>query len=266
MRLQKQLSKKIGNKEYVKWVITIPPENIEKLGWKEGQNLKSIIKPDGLFIAESNEIPYYKFKSLVQELIKENKFGLTWQEIRDKLKLPQTVPNNKWVIQLERDIGLKRRKEGANTYWYLPENGVTVYTIGYEGKSPAEFLWILQNSKIQQLIDVRELALSRKNGFAKSALSKIMREHNIIYKHFPALGSPREIRHKLWQEGDYKEFFKEYSGALSRAESQEYLTDLEGLAHVRRTAIMCFEKDVEKCHRKIIKERLIKDGFKVVDI
>ena len=128
------------------------------------------------------------------------------------------------------------------------------------------FISILKKHGIQQLIDVRELALSRKNGFAKSALSKFLRDNGIVYKHFPTLGSPSEIRHKLWQEGDYNKFFKEYSGALNREESQEHLTDLEGLAHVRRTVIMCFERDVDKCHRKIIKERLIKDGFKVVDI
>lgn len=48
MRLQKRLSRRIGSKEYVKWVITIPPEIIENLGWKEGQELK--VEINGLSI------------------------------------------------------------------------------------------------------------------------------------------------------------------------------------------------------------------------
>lgn len=40
MKLQKQLSRKIGNKEYSKYVITLPPKKIKKLGWKEGQELE----------------------------------------------------------------------------------------------------------------------------------------------------------------------------------------------------------------------------------
>jgi len=41
MRLQKQLSRKVGNKEYPKWVITIPPKQIKTLGWTEGEFLDS---------------------------------------------------------------------------------------------------------------------------------------------------------------------------------------------------------------------------------
>lgn len=39
MKLQKQLSRKIGNTEYAKYVIVVPPQTIEELGWKEGSEL-----------------------------------------------------------------------------------------------------------------------------------------------------------------------------------------------------------------------------------
>jgi bifunctional DNA-binding transcriptional regulator/antitoxin component of YhaV-PrlF toxin-antitoxin module len=44
MRLQKRLSRKIGNKEYNKYILTIPPKTINELGWKEGQELKITVK------------------------------------------------------------------------------------------------------------------------------------------------------------------------------------------------------------------------------
>jgi transposase len=254
----------VKSKKYVQWIVILPPENIEALGWKKGESLRTIVKPEGLLIAKGSE--YDIFREQVIELLRNNKTGLTWTEIQKRLGLSQTVPNNRWVRQLEKETGLQRRKEGTNTYWFLPDAGVVVYTIGYEGKTPETLLAILKKHGIQQLVDVREIALSRKNGYAKSELSRFLRSNGIIYKHYPALGSPSEIRHKLWKEGDYEKFFKEYSQALNRDESQEYLTDLEGLAHMRRTVLMCFEHDVEKCHRKIIKKRLIRDGFKVADL
>lgn len=40
VKLQKQLSRKVGDKEYVKYVIVIPSKVIEKVGFKEGQEIK----------------------------------------------------------------------------------------------------------------------------------------------------------------------------------------------------------------------------------
>lgn len=44
MKLQKQLSRKVGKTEYPKYVTVIPPEKIKELGWKEGEELEAEIK------------------------------------------------------------------------------------------------------------------------------------------------------------------------------------------------------------------------------
>ena len=54
MRLQKQLSRKVGNKEYPKWVITIPPKQIKTLGWTEGEFLESEINDQELVIQQED--------------------------------------------------------------------------------------------------------------------------------------------------------------------------------------------------------------------
>lgn len=46
MKLQKQLSRKVKEKEYPKWVVTISPAKIEKLKWGEGTELEASIKDD----------------------------------------------------------------------------------------------------------------------------------------------------------------------------------------------------------------------------
>ena len=40
MKLQKQISRKVGNTEYAKWVIVLPPTEVNGLGWKDGQELE----------------------------------------------------------------------------------------------------------------------------------------------------------------------------------------------------------------------------------
>lgn len=44
LRLQKQVNRKIGDKEYSKWIIAIPPEKIEEAGWKVGDEIEAVVK------------------------------------------------------------------------------------------------------------------------------------------------------------------------------------------------------------------------------
>lgn len=61
MKLQKRLNRKVGRKEYSKWVIVIPPEDIEQLQWKDGQELIGEITKDGFVIR------LHKGKSKIKE-------------------------------------------------------------------------------------------------------------------------------------------------------------------------------------------------------
>jgi hypothetical protein len=49
MKLQKRFNRKVGDTEYAKWMITIPPDEITRLGWKEGIDLEVDIK-DGKLV------------------------------------------------------------------------------------------------------------------------------------------------------------------------------------------------------------------------
>lgn len=39
-KLQKQLSRKVGNKKYPKYVVVIPEKDVKKAGFSEGEELK----------------------------------------------------------------------------------------------------------------------------------------------------------------------------------------------------------------------------------
>lgn len=50
MRLQKQLSRKYGDKEYAKYVIVIKSEHVEQLVWKDKDELKAEVKGKKLIL------------------------------------------------------------------------------------------------------------------------------------------------------------------------------------------------------------------------
>jgi antitoxin component of MazEF toxin-antitoxin module len=39
VKLQKRFNRKVGNKEYSKWVVVLPNDKVQELGWKEGAEL-----------------------------------------------------------------------------------------------------------------------------------------------------------------------------------------------------------------------------------
>ena len=55
LKLQKQLSRRVGNEEYAKWVVVIPPEKIKELGWIEGTELEADPKSNKLTLKPKKE-------------------------------------------------------------------------------------------------------------------------------------------------------------------------------------------------------------------
>jgi hypothetical protein len=62
---------------------------------------------------------YDVFKKKVEAKLAQHELGLTWTEIKQKLKLKQKVPYNRWVKALEKDIGLRRIKDSRGMVWTL---------------------------------------------------------------------------------------------------------------------------------------------------
>ena len=63
---------------------------------------------------------YEDFKTTVEHVLIEAGNPLTWSQIKQRAGLPQKVPNNKWVRQMETNIGLIRGKgKGGKMLWRL---------------------------------------------------------------------------------------------------------------------------------------------------
>lgn len=134
-------------------------------------------------------------------------------------------------------------------------DGCILFTIGYEGLDLGQFLKLLTHHQIRVLVDVRELPLSRKKGFSKTALSGALAAHGIEYRHLKALGSPKVMRKQLKSDWDYDAFFSAYDEYLHG--QVQAVETLQGIIEAdRRVCLLCFEKSHEHCHRSRIAKRV----------
>ena len=78
-----------------------------------------------------------------------------------------------------------------------------LFLTGYEKETIDKFLKKLEEANITTIIDIREKPLSRKNGFSKYTLEKLLKAKGISYFHFQDLGSPESLRTKLKEESNY---------------------------------------------------------------
>lgn len=123
MKLQKVKAYKLDRDRWqFKYVITLPELTVQEVGWKEGTELKATAQKNAILLEEgeslpkrerrviTTKMPYPEFRDKVKQTLQYSDNGMTWTQIREKLKLDQVVPNNKWVRQMEKDIGLMRVK------------------------------------------------------------------------------------------------------------------------------------------------------------
>ena len=52
MKLQKQLSRRTKDKEYIKWVLVIPPRIVQDAGLKEGDELDIAVKNKKIILSQ----------------------------------------------------------------------------------------------------------------------------------------------------------------------------------------------------------------------
>ena len=129
-------------------------------------------------------------------------------------------------------------------------------TIGYTGFSIDGFVEHLQASMVDVLVDVRELPMSRKRGFSKTALACHLDGAGIEYVHLRWLGSPRALRHRVRETGDYETFFAGVHQHLRGELATGQLVEAMALARKRRACLMCCCEDWQFCHRRCVVEAM----------
>ena len=131
---------------------------------------------------------------------------------------------------------------------------VDVVGLGYQGLTVHQFCKNAVSQGVSVIGDVRLTPLSRKPGLSKTALSSELRSVGVEYRHFPALGNPKWNRAGFGGTPDElraaQQVFLDH--VLSTAEARRAVDELRELAADVRVALMCFEADELRCHRRQI--------------
>ena len=133
---------------------------------------------------------------------------------------------------------------------------MTVFTIGYEGMSIHEFLLRLSEHRIEIVVDVRELPLSRKPGFSKTALANSLNVAGLEYVHMVELGCPKPVRDGYRADGDWRRYTEGFLKHLKKQE--DAIAELSQLAASSNCVLLCYEADFNYCHRSMVAEALRK--------
>ena len=133
----------------------------------------------------------------------------------------------------------------------------TIYTLGYEGATLADFIRTLEDTGISLLLDIRELPQSRRPGFSKRVLSEALADAGIAYRHLRQLGDPKLGRDAA-RRGAMEEFRLIFNAHLDLEACQKALQEVAQEADAETVVLMCYERAPQDCHRSLVAQRLVK--------
>jgi uncharacterized protein (DUF488 family) len=136
-------------------------------------------------------------------------------------------------------------------------------SIGYEKAGFADFVLTLQAARVETVIDVRDLPLSRRAGFSKRQLQAGLAEAGIGYRHLRPLGTPAAGR-AANRRRQWPVFWSIVEDSLATPQAQEALEEAAKTAFASLSCLLCYEADPCICHRRRVGEMLqARHGFTI---
>jgi uncharacterized protein (DUF488 family) len=126
-------------------------------------------------------------------------------------------------------------------------------SVGYGGRRLSSFLDLLVSEGVEILMDVRLRAVSGIPGFSGVSLRRSLAAVGIEYRHIALLGNPLDNR-APFHDGAISDGRRRFRKLLAKRETRTSLEELADEAGQRRVAVLCAERDHERCHRQVIIE------------
>lgn len=132
-----------------------------------------------------------------------------------------------------------------------PVRSPGLISVGYEGRSIDELLGMLQAHEVSVLMDVRLNAISRKPGLSKRRLEASLASVGIAYRHARALGNPQGNR-EPFRTGRTAVGVASFRAEMATTAGAGELRWLSEALASERVAVLCFEREHERCHRQAV--------------
>jgi len=132
-----------------------------------------------------------------------------------------------------------------------------IATIGFGKKSAERFVDLLRSAGVTTVIDTRRRPDSPLSGYArKRDLPFLLRETGgISYEHWLELAPPDDLLQEYRELKNWSRYVDEFeTRVLATREARDAMTRL--LERDETVALLCSEPTPEKCHRRLVVERM----------
>ncbi len=142
-----------------------------------------------------------------------------------------------------------------------------IFTIGHSTHTIEDFIAILKQYNITELVDIRTIPKSRHNPqFNGPELAHALRNHHIGYRHEKKLGGLRHAHSDSINTAWHNASFRGFADYMQTPEFHEGIEKLIEIAGDKTVAIMCAEAVPWRCHRSLIGDALLVRHIEVFDI
>jgi len=132
-----------------------------------------------------------------------------------------------------------------------------LYTIGFTQKSAQEFFKRLRDNGVQRLIDIRIHPHGQLSGFARQVdlpyfLIELAGQCQYLY--LPVLAPTEEIMKDYRKDGDWVRYAARFEALMDERNIPAGVD--RSIFDTATSCLLCSEPAPEKCHRRLVAERL----------
>ena len=143
----------------------------------------------------------------------------------------------------------------------------TIYTIGHSTRPIEEFIALLRQHEITQLVDIRTIPKSRHNPqFGQEEFKLSLKKAGITYVYLKQLGGLRPKAKQSINDAWHNASFRNYADYMQTDDFLNGLKELIELSKKDTAAIMCAEAVPWRCHRSLVGDALLVRGIPVCEI
>lgn len=130
------------------------------------------------------------------------------------------------------------------------------YSIGYGNRSFDDFVQMLIENRITNLVDIRRYPQSTFDDFNKESLQSSLPLNNIMYIHCEGVGSMRDSAYiEYMGTGEFRKSFAQLLAYINSVNEKG-----------GKVVLMCAEKNPKDCHRRYLAQHLEQSGIKVIHL
>ena len=131
-----------------------------------------------------------------------------------------------------------------------------LYTIGFTQKSAERFFELLREHGVERVVDIRLKPGGQLSGFAKqNDLAWFLDTLNgAEYVHLPILAPAAEIRDDYRKDHDWERYVPRFEALMDERGVPDILDRVS--FEQQPSCLLCSEPTPERCHRRLIAERL----------